>query len=140
MNKDIKLGTKVKCKGYIVKKKNIEYVYANKKHFLKDVDIMEHDFEEPKFYVEDLGEYIQKITEIKNKKFTGIVVGITKVATEYYYTQAEKNIFDPIIYGYIGYQLLDQVNVEKTGYINCYKVYYAMGKSRLVPVSLLEEE
>lgn len=140
MNKDIKLGTKVKCKGYIVKKTNIEYVYANKKHFKKDIGIFGDDVEEPKFYIEDLGEYTQKITEIKNKEFTGIVVGITPVATEYYYTQVEKDIFDPITYGYVDTQPLDQVKVEKSGYIGCYKVYYAMGKSRLVPVSLLKKE
>ena len=95
--------------------------------------------EEPKFYIEDLGEYIQKITEIKNKEFTGIVVGITPVATEYYYTQVERDIFDPVTYGYVDTQPLDQVKVEKTGYIGCYKVYYAMGKSRLVPIHLVEE-
>lgn len=134
----MKLGTKVRCKGYIVKKTNIEYVYANKKHFEKDMGIFAYD-EETKFYIEDLGEYIQKITEIKNKEFTGIVVGITPVATEYYYTQVERDIFDPVIYGYVDTQPLDQVKVEKTGYIGCYKVYYAMGKSRLVPIHLVEE-
>lgn len=140
MNKDIKLGTKVKCKGYIVKKKHIEYVYANKKHFKKDMGSLFSDVKEPKIYVEDLGEYTQKITEIKNKEFTGIVVGITKVATEYYYTQVEKDILSNITYGCVDTQPLDQVKVEKTGYIDCYKVYYAMGKSRLVPVNLLEKE
>lgn len=135
----MKLGQKVKCKGYIVKKTNIEYVYANKKHFKKDMGIFGDDVEEPKFYIEDLGEYTQKITEIKNKKFTGIVVGITPVATEYYYTQVEKDFFDPITYGYVDTQPIDQVKVEKAGYIGCYKVYYAMGKSRLVPIDLVEE-
>lgn len=140
MNKNIKLGTKVKCKGYIVKKKNIEYIYANKRHFKKDMGIFGDDIEEPKFYIEDLGEYTQKITEIKNKEFVGIVVGITSIATKYYYTQVEKDIFDPITYGYVYTQLLDQVKVEKSGYIDCFKVYYAMGKSRFVPVNLLEKE
>lgn len=46
MDKDIKLGTKVKCKGYITKKTDIEYVYANKKHFEKDMGIFGYD-EEP---------------------------------------------------------------------------------------------
>lgn len=133
------LGTKVKCNGYVVKKQNIEYVYANKKHFKRAMGVFFSDSEEPKFYIEDLGEYTQKITEIKKKKFSGIVVGIYPVATEYYYTQPERDIFDPVTYGYVDTQPLDQVKVEKTGYIGCYKVYYAMGKSRLVPVDLIEE-
>ena len=136
--KFLKLGDKVKCKGY-VSKKNIEYIYATKKHFDKQNKESNFILDEPNFYIDDVEEYYQETKEIIEKEFTGIVVGKTKVSMRNYYTLAEINIFGPVTLGYVDTEIKDECNVKKVDYIDCFKVYYAMGKSRLVPSAKIEK-
>lgn len=135
---NFKLGDKVKCQGYI-SKKNTEYIYATKKHFDKENKEAHFTLEEPKFYLDDVEEYYQETMEIKEKEFTGIVVGKTKVSMKNYYALAERHIFDPVTLGYVDTEIKDECNVKKIDYIDCFKVYYAMGKSRLVPSFKIEK-
>lgn len=139
MKDDIfKLGDKVNCKGYI-SEKHLEYIYATKKHFDKENENVGFILEEPKFYLDDVEEYYQETKEIKEKEFTGIVVGKTKVSMKNYYALAERHIFDPVTLGYVDTEIKDECNVKKIDYIDCFKVYYAMGKSRLVPSFKIEK-
>lgn len=133
-----KLGDKVKCHGYI-SKKNTEYIYATKKHFDKQNKEANFILDEPDFYLDDIGEYYQETKEIKEKEFTGIVVGKAKVFMKNFYTLAEINIFGPVTLGYVDTEIKDECNVKKVDYIDCFKVYYAMGKSRLVPSAKIEK-
>ena len=134
----LKLGDKVKCHGYI-SKKNTEYIYATKKHFDKQNKEANFILDEPDFYLDDIGEYYQETKEIKEKEFTGIVVGKTKVSMKNYYKLAERDIFDSVTLGYVDTEIKDECKVEKIDYIDCFKVYYAMGKSRLVPITKIEK-
>lgn len=135
---NFKLGDKVKCQGYI-SKKNTEYIYATKKNFDKENKEAHFTLEEPKFYLDDVEEYYQETMETKEKEFTGIVVGKTKVSMKNYYALAERHIFDPVTLGYVDTEIKDECNVKKIDYIDCFKVYYAMGKSRLVPSFKIEK-
>lgn len=134
----LKLGDKVKCKGYI-SKKNMKYIYATKKHFDKQNKEANFILDEPDFYLDDVDEYYQETKEIIEKEFTGIVVGKAKVSMKNYYTLAERDIFDPVTLGYVDTEFIDECKVEKIDYIDCFKVYYAMGKSRLVPSTKIEK-
>lgn len=135
----MKLGQKVECNGYLKKIKGLDYIYATKKHFEKENIKANGMLEEPKFYLDDECEYKQKTMEIKYKHFKGIAVAHIYVSTENLYTLAEREIFDPITYGFVDYEIKDECKVEKINYIECYRVYYSMGKSRLVPINLVEE-
>lgn len=135
----LKLGDKVKCKGYLKKINNLEYIYANKKHFDKENQKAQGMLEEPNHYLEEDGEINQFTKTFIEKEFTGIVVAKKEVSIENYYQQAFKDIFDPVTFGYVGINYIDEVIVEKVNYITCYQVFYALGKSRLVPTSQIEK-
>ena len=137
---DLKLGDKVKCKGYLVKK-SMDYIYANKKHFDKENQKSGHLLDEPKLYLEDMDdeEYYQVTMECKEKDFCGIAVARKYISTKNCYTQVERDVFDPVTFGYVDTELIDSVKVEKTNYVECYLVFYALGKRRLVPVDLVEK-
>lgn len=137
-NKAFKFGDKAKCKGYIFKKR-VEYIYATKKHFDKENKEANFILDEPSFYLDDLEEYYQETKKIIEKEFIGVVVGKAKVSMKNHYTLAERDIFDPETLGYIDTEIKDECKVEKIDYIDCYKVYYAMGKSRLVPITKIEK-
>ena len=91
----MKLGQRVKCRGY-VKKTRIKELYGK---------------EENKEY---------KVKEIIKEEFNGIAVEKKKINLGAYVH----------VWGFI----------KKCDYIDCYKVYYALGKSRLVPCDLCEVE
>lgn len=135
----MKLGQKVMCNSYLKKIKGLNYIYATKKHFEKENIKANGMLEKPKFYLDDEGEYKQRTMEIKHKDFKGIIVAHIFVSTENLYTLAEREIFDPITYGFVDCEIKDECKVEKINYIECYKVYYSMNKSRLVPIDSVEE-
>lgn len=135
----IKLGDKVKCKGYLKKINNLEYIYANKKHFNKENQKAQGILEEPKHYLEEDGEINQFTKTFIEKEFVGIVVSKKEVSIENHYSQAFRDIYDPVTFGYVDSNYIDEVVVEKENYITCYQVFYAMGKSRLVPISQVEK-
>ncbi len=137
----MKLGQKVKCSGYLKKIKGLDYIYANKIHFDRENKINDYMLDEPRIYLENIddGEYKQKTMELIHKEFRAVAVEKKTVSTENFYSQVTESIYDPVTFGYIDERLLDKVKVEKINYIECYKVYYAMGKSRLVPIDLVEE-
>ena len=137
-NNILKLGDKVQCKGYIVKK-HIEYIYATKKQFDKENKEANFTLDNPNFYLDNFEDYYQETKKIIEKEFAGIVVGKTKVSMKNYYTLAERDIFDPVTLGYVDTEIKDECKVEKIDYIDCFKVYYAMGKSRLVPITKIEK-
>ncbi len=135
----MKLGDKVHCKGYLKKVNNLEYIYANKKHFNKENLKANNILEEPTHYLEEEGELNQITKTFVEKEFDGIVVAKKEISIENNYTQAFRDIYDPITFGYVDSNYIDEVIVRKENYISCYKVFYAMGKSRLVPQSQIKE-
>ncbi len=135
----MKLGDKVHCKGYLKKVNNLEYIYANKKHFNKENLKANNMLEEPTHYLEEEGELNQITKTFVEKEFDGIVVAKKEISIENNYTQAFRDIYDPITFGYLDSNYIDEVIVRKENYISCYQVFYAMGKSRLVPQSQIKE-
>lgn len=136
----LKTGDKVKCKGYLKKINNLEYIYANKKHFEKEKQKAQGMLEEPSHYLEEEGEVNQFTKTFVEKYFEGIVVAKKEVSIENNYTQAFRDIFAPVTFGYVDSNYIDEVIVRKENYITCYQVFYAMGKSRLVPASQIESK
>lgn len=136
---ELKLGDKVKCKGYLKKSDNLEYIYANKKHFENENKKAFGTLEEPKHYLEEAGEISQFTKTFIEKEFNGIIVAKKEVSIENHYSQAFIDIYDPVTFGYIDSNYIDKVVVKKENYITCYQVFYAMGKSRLVPISQIEK-
>lgn len=132
---EIKLGDKVKCKGYLKKVDNLEYIYANKKHFSKENLKAQNTLIEPSHYLEEEGEINQFTRTFIAKSFEGIVTAKKEVSIENNYSQAFRDIYDSVTFGYVDSIYIDEVVVRKENYITCYQVFYAMGKSRLVPIS-----
>jgi hypothetical protein len=132
----LKLGDCVTCSAYL-KKVKTKHVFADKEA-AKGVD---------EDYVLALGDYDDILHQVTRKlsqsKFNGIVVGYKNVATKNKYQHPERAIYDPVSLGFVDAEIIeDQVMVSKTCYVRCALVFYALGKSRLVPiehVELLEE-
>lgn len=132
-------GKNIICNSYLAKLKKIKYVFANENHFhnyLKTHPEAEDYFEaEVSITLNDDGEFEQKTFEIKKcKPFKAIIVGKVKFSMANLYEQAQQDIFDPYTYGWAGSEYLDAVKVTKTDYIDCYKVYYGLNHSRIVPI------
>lgn len=135
-------GKKAHCKGYL-RKVSIKYVYANEEHLKKIV----LNYEDMEYLRKDMlslenEDYIeQKTKELCQHDFEGIIVGAKEVSTTNCYERASCPVYDPISLGYIDEKFLDAIRVEKQGFINCYVVFYANNKKRLVPVemALVEE-
>lgn len=130
----MKLGQKVKCKGYLKKTGN----------FIQRTDDLPKDlystltngnFEVEK-HVAIINGHVKRLNfdeevktkEIVQKEFSGIIVGKKEIALSIYVTVA---------YGYDG---SEHKCIRKCDFIYCYKVYYASGKSRLVPCDMVEVE
>lgn len=123
----MKLGTKVKCKGYL-KKVNTHHVIP---WFDKDKPIKEltefdlyHDSEHDKIIEED---YSQIIKEIIKCDFEGVVVAKKEVAMERYFSIDTHPYTDE-----------DFMRILNDKIIDCYQVFFRMGGSRLVPVDMCE--
>lgn len=130
----MKLGQKVKCKGYLKKTGN----------FIQRTDDLPKDlystltngnFEVEK-HVAIINGHVKRLNfdeevktkEIVQKEFSGIIVGKKEIALGIYVTVE------------YGYDCSERDWIRKCDFIYCYKVYYASGKSRLVPCDMVEVE
>ena len=125
------LGQKVECSSYL-KKKAIPYVFANEKHIKKYKETYQHF---PENYLslekEEIDDCMYLDTkEIISKSFEGIVIAKMYVSTANIYIQAEQHYTQC---------LLDEVVCRKDCYIECYRIAYALGKTRLVPINDVRE-
>ena len=127
----MKLGQRVECSSYL-KKKAIPYVFANDNHIEKHIE--KHHFS-PYNYInlekKGIDDYMRLDTkETIRKTFNGIVIAKASVSTANIYEQAEEHFTQC---------LLDEVVCRKDCYVECYRVAYALGKTRLVPINDIRE-
>lgn len=126
MSNYLSLGTKVKCLGYL-KKRKIYYVYANQP---SDKEIEEGSIPDTYIVLDNCSEPVQQSTrEIVEKEFIGYVIGTKEI---------------PTVYSYNYYEIYDhtdntRVQVGKHEYIKCYVIAYQMSRRRYVPMNLTEE-
>lgn len=117
----MKLGTKVKCSGYLkkVKTKHVESAYAE--------NLSNEAMHMPYIEIED--EIYQPVKEVVKKEFEGIVVAKKCVNLYRCYEICDS-----------GYQTYDGASICVSGcdYIDCYQVFFRMGGSRLVPIEMCE--
>ena len=138
----MELGQKVKCNGYL-KKLPIKWVMPIEglEKFISKYK-PHYALEENVDYIlmkEDYPEYTQPTKGFILKKFEGIIVAKKNVSTSNYYEYPSRGTYDPISLGYIPLDDdLTELQVTKDDYVKCYQVFYAMGKSRLVPTSECE--
>lgn len=132
----MQLGQKVKCSGYLKKQR--------KRYCLPSFSQFENFSEEQKqivMYADPIfievcdcveQENYKVIFCEENKEFEGIVVGIKKVNLFIYYAcdTHDDSFGDSKDYIY--------TFAKKENAISCYKVFYALGKSRLVPINMVE--
>lgn len=117
------LFKRVKCKGYLSKNKN----YINVQASMEDERF--EDKINKTILLEYGGTYMQDIYEIKEKDFTGIVVGIFLINTR---RRFEENYND--------FQNRSEIIIEAIKpTIRVAKVYFGNNKSRLVPMKLIEK-
>lgn len=145
-----KLGQKVKCSGYLIKAKDGVHLYKKGDKYIayadipKDIEtdtdrrivselkgLFDNDYE-PNCYYLNCGEWVdKKYYDIKDFSFNGIIVDKKKVIVK-----GIIGIDYGTTYGGGEYEYFYK---QPTEIIECYKVYYAMGKSRLVPINKAEE-
>jgi len=139
----MKLGTKVKCKGYLKKVDtkhvalesekadyNIDTDDINKmmaaleiNHFCTNNDVI---------FIED--EVSQDIKQVIQCDFSGVVVAKKLVATSRWYS-----VVDHEYRSYSSAPGIDSgIEVAHCNYIDCYQVFFRMGGSRLVPIDMCE--
>jgi hypothetical protein len=144
----MKLGNEVICNAHL-KKVKIKYVVAeeNEKKWIEE-NTHFNDFA-PKRNQEFIllnteNEYLYQTTkEVIAKEFKGIVVAKKNISTKNYYEFAQFPIYDSESLGFIDMETdYMQVRVSKDEYVECYQVFYGMGKSRLVPIEniILDKE
>lgn len=118
----MKLGQKVKCKGYL-KKNKLKYAVLKKdydENFTDNIICLDFD---------DVVTLHQEIYSVVSEDFRGVLVGTRNVYI-LMDLEIEENYFN-------GKEFIKCTKYEP---IKCAKVYYAMGKSRLVPLELVEAE
>lgn len=116
------LFKRVKCKGYLSKNRNYINVQAN----IEDERF--EDKTDKTILLEHGGTYVQDIYEIKEKDFTGIIVGTFLINTR---RRFEENYND--------FQNRSEIIIEAIEpTIEVVKVYFGNNKSRLVPIKLIE--
>lgn len=113
---------KVKCKAYLAKNKNYKNVQAN----MEDERV--EDKVNETILLEYGGTYIQDIYELKEKEFTGVVVGTFLINTRRYFEECYNDFQDKS-------EMIIEA-IEPT--IRVARVYYGNNKSRLVPITKLE--
>lgn len=144
----MKLGTKVKCTGYLkkVKTKHVEFESDRKKYRTTE-DLIE-EFESMAFsgvidssersnflaiheviFIDDSCEQLHK--ELKCIDFEGVVVAKKSIATKRSYEIVENEY---------AFKIESGIKVTHCNYIDCYQVFFRMGGSRLVPVEMCEVE
>lgn len=130
----MKLGQKVKCKGYLKKTGNF---ICKTNDLPKDLysTVTNGNFEIEN-YVARVNGHVKRLNfdeevktkEIVQKEFSGIIVGKKETTL---------SICVTVEYGYDG---SEHERIWKCDFSYCYKVYYALGKSRLVPCDMVEVE
>ena len=138
----MKLGTEVKCNGYL-KKLPIKWVMP-----IEGLDKFISKFKphyalvENEDYIlmkDDEPCYTQPTKGFVLKDFKGIIVAKKNISTSNYYEYPSRGTYHPVSLGYIPLDDdLTELSVGKDDYIICYQVFYAMSKSRLVPVGECE--
>lgn len=113
----IEMFSKVKCTKYLSKNKNYKSVYAYDENAFDDM-----------VYLEDGDYYEQDLFELKDKEFTGFIVGTFLIYTKIVLTDA--------INDYTGKQFL---HIEKKEPMRVARVYYGNNKSRLVPLIYIKK-
>lgn len=130
----MKLGQKVKCSGYLKKQK--------KRYCLPAESILTKEQLEiasvcNPIYLKLMDEIEQENYKVifceENKEFEGIIVGKQNINLYTHY------VCDSYDNGNITKYYI-QSFLAKECAIPCYKVYYRLGKSRLVPVNMVEVE
>jgi len=130
----MKLGQKVKCKGYLKKTGNfIQRTDGLPKDLYSTLTNGNFEVEE---HVAIINGHVKRLNfeeevktkEIVQKEFSGIIVGKKEIFLSIYVT---------VEYGYYS---SEREFIRKCDFIYCYKVYYAFGKSRLVPCNMVEVE
>jgi len=116
----MKLGTSVKCKGYLKKVKT--------HHIVPCFEDLEND----QYYLHFGGKIIdedfsQTIMEFKPLDFEGIIVQIKDVATERYFYLGENE-----------WSGKEYMSIQGDKCVKCYRVYFRLGGSRLVPINECE--
>lgn len=96
-----------------------------------------HEVKKDILFLENEDYIEQKTKELYEHNFDGVIVGAKAVSTINVYEQATTPIYDSVSLGYVDEKFLDAIRVTKAGYIDCYIVYYANNKSRLVPIELI---
>jgi len=135
----MKLGTKVKCNGYL-KKVDTKHVdlESNRKNVIGDDKLTKEmcellniteDWSDNTIFIED--EVYQYIKIIKMRNFEGIIVANKRVTTTRWYETVDESY---------GYSREDKPGIKVThcDYVDCYQVFFRMGGSRLVPIELCE--
>lgn len=124
----MKLGTKVKCKGYL-KKVNTHHVipWFDKDKQVEDfTDFDLHHCDTNDLIIEE--DYSQITKEVIKCKFEGIIVARKEVAMERYFVICDNP--------YTGTEFM---RILDDKIISCYQVFFRMGGSRLVPIEMCEE-
>jgi len=117
----MKLGTKVKCSGYLykVKTQHVESAYR----------------EEPTEHFKFMGgirieeDMSQEVRKVEKCDFEGIVVAKKFVYKSRYYELCSRHWED---------EDYENIRVSGCDYVDCYQVFFRMGGSRLVPIELCE--
>ena len=132
----MKLGTKVKCKGYF-KKVDTKHVAleSSRKNIINDNDICKllnitEDLSDNTIFIED--EVSQDIKTIVFKEFEGVVVAKKSIALARWYEVVDES------YGYGDVNVKSGIKVTHHRYTDCYQVFFRMGGSRLVPIEMCE--
>lgn len=127
----MKLGEKVKCKGY-AKKVKMKYCmpqYENPECYSdQELEIISAIGNEL-IFIEGTDTIFQKQFEIVEKEFEGIIVGDKEIALiKAFSCEYDDYKGEEYIYSF----------VKKEDLVKCAKVYYGFNKSRLVPLDLIE--
>lgn len=144
----MKLGTKVKCKGYLKKvetkhvaleseRSKFKTAYELKQEF-KDMALwgVDKEFSYEAFmdvnevlFVDCDDDLCQTTKDIIPCKFEGIIVARKRVPTKRWFSIIEQEY---------GHKIETQIFKEESNYVDCYQVFFRIGGSRLVPVKMCE--
>jgi len=115
----MKLGTKVKCKGYLKKVKTHHVI-----PYFSDPNKDENCLIDGVEIEEDITQITKEYIECE---FEGIVVAIKDVSTERYFELGENE-----------WTGKPYMRIHQEGGVKCYQVFFRMGGSRLVPIDKCE--
>jgi len=144
----MKLGTKVKCNGYLVKLKTKHVAMMSEKNeYLSKEELLDRfeqetltgiiTVKEYKDYLDNTEvlfvDYDEPVSQVlymtTPKEFQGMVVSKKRIPTIRWFE---------IIDHECNHEIKSSILKENANYIDCYQVFFRMGGSRLVPVELCE--